>query len=455
MRIICATDFSASAAAAVEAAAALAHLLGDSLDLLHVVQVPAALPLEALAFDETLDRRLSEAASARLAQYRAVLESRGIAVNTIVRFGFADDAIITEAGEGQVRFLVLGTHGRKAAARFFLGSLAERAVRLASCPVLVVPPHPRGALGTGSLTGRPLRILAGFDVSAASEAALAFVRGMTLALPCDVTFVHVYHPLREHARLGIEWPPDLFEADPVVVSVLDRELRPRVGPMSGTGKVELRIRPDWGEDRSSLAWEADLQEADLLVVGRGGRGRRGATTVLSAIRDSHVPVLCVPAAESPRTVPAPEPLRRVLVASDLSDHAPAAAAAAYRLMRGCGGIVDILHVVAPRAGGLDQQQREELDHRLRALAPPGMSAHGISTRVSVVESPSPAEAIVQAVHRLGADMVVVATHGRSGLARAVLGSVADMVVRTSPKPVLVVAPEVAAGTAPESTHGAR
>jgi nucleotide-binding universal stress UspA family protein len=56
-----------------------------------------------------------------------------------------------------------------------------------------------------------------------------------------------------------------------------------------------------------------------------------------------------------------------------------------------------------------------------------------------------AEGILDAVRRAGADLVVMATHGRTGVARAVLGSVADAVVAAAPVPVLLVHPQPAAG----------
>ena len=62
--------------------------------------------------------------------------------------------------------------------------------------------------------------------------------------------------------------------------------------------------------------------------------------------------------------------------------------------------------------------------------------------IEIVEG-RPQEAICEVAHRLNVDVIVMATHGRSGLKRAVLGSVADHVVRSSPGiAVLVVRPEV-------------
>jgi nucleotide-binding universal stress UspA family protein len=60
----------------------------------------------------------------------------------------------------------------------------------------------------------------------------------------------------------------------------------------------------------------------------------------------------------------------------------------------------------------------------------------------LIWSGDPAAAILQAAHDLDADLIVMATHGRKGIDRLILGSVAERVVRESPKPVLTVKPRM-------------
>jgi len=57
---------------------------------------------------------------------------------------------------------------------------------------------------------------------------------------------------------------------------------------------------------------------------------------------------------------------------------------------------------------------------------------------AIVRLGDPRDAILQTAEELGADLIVMGTHGRRGISRALLGSVAEMVVRTSPVPVLTV-----------------
>lgn len=72
--------------------------------------------------------------------------------------------------------------------------------------------------------------------------------------------------------------------------------------------------------------------------------------------------------------------------------------------------------------------------RVRELA----EGKGVQVESATLEEASPAEQIVEAANRAGADQIVMASHGRSGLARMFVGSVAKEVLERSPVPVLIV-----------------
>jgi nucleotide-binding universal stress UspA family protein len=347
-----------------------------------------------------------------------------------------DDAIITRAREIGADLLVVGTHARKGAARFFIGSVAERTVRHAPVPTVVVPPSYEGALARASRPDRPLRVTAGVDASPASAAALEWLRALGRVTACDVRLVHLYRPSREHERLGLD-PPDPFEADPEVVAVLSRDLGARVREHLGRSDVPLRVRPTWGAEEAPLAWEAESDDADLLVI---GNSQRRHSVTLGTTRGSRVPVVCVPAVPTVEAAPRLEPVRAVLVTTDFSQTGDAAVAQAYRLVARGGGDVTLVHVAEPgKPGlGLDEDRREEIETCLLGLVPEAVDAHAVRTRAFVAVDSSPGEAILKAIHRFDPDVVVMSSHGRSGVGRAVHGSVTEHVVRASAKPVLVV-----------------
>lgn len=93
-------------------------------------------------------------------------------------------------------------------------------------------------------------------------------------------------------------------------------------------------------------------------------------------------------------------------------------------------------VVAELAEDVVEAERETAAKELQGVAE-SIRAAGAAQVDIAVEEGSPGQAIVDTAVREGCDLIVMATHGRSGLKRAVLGSVADHVLRQAPCPVLL------------------
>ncbi|MFA7249488.1 MAG: universal stress protein [Dehalococcoidia bacterium] len=83
-----------------------------------------------------------------------------------------------------------------------------------------------------------------------------------------------------------------------------------------------------------------------------------------------------------------------------------------------------------------RRSRDERQQRLEQLAAEHLA--GLDCGVHVIASDSAAEAIVEQARTLDADAIIIGTHGRSGLRRVLMGSVAEAVLRNSPVPVLMV-----------------
>lgn len=141
-------------------------------------------------------------------------------------------------------------------------------------------------------------------------------------------------------------------------------------------------------------------------------------------------------------------MKRILHPTDFSECAQRAEAEAAALLRETGGELLLLHVAvdAPLFNegffGLVEPQRvyeaqrawaqTALDGRVAALGREGITARAL------IRTGVPAEEIVRATGDEGCDMIVIGTHGRAGLDRFLLGSVADRVLRTARCPVLTV-----------------
>jgi nucleotide-binding universal stress UspA family protein len=426
--IVCATDFSKESKAVVSTAASFSKLLGLPVQLLHLFDVPATYSPDVLDQD-AIDELRRSAESSMDAEAEA-LRAAGIVVKTSVEYGAPSD-IARHARSVDASLVVVGTRGRKGAAHFFLGSVAEQTIRKTPCPVVVVPAAPVGKLGE-ACQGTPLKIVAAIDLSAGSDAALAWLRGLLERTPCEIHLVHLYAPAREHARLGFD-PPEPFETNPEVVQVLARDLRAHVHAQLGTD-FALRIRPNWGGEDDPIAWEAETDGADLLVI---GTSQTRHSTALATVRGAHLPVICVPRGPAAPAVEALAPVKTVLVVTDFSPSGNLAVPQAYRMIPGAGEVV-LAHVAKPDGFGIEQGRREEIENCLLGLVPSDIDRRGIHTRTFVTADGPPGDAIIKAIRRFAPDLVVMAGQGATATRNGGYGATTDEVVSRSPKPVLVV-----------------
>ena len=137
--ILVATDFSEASEHALEYAHTLAHSMGGRLHLLHVVPDPvlASAWSEAYAYDLTaLGERLRTQAEQEIA--KRARSFGDVAVTTEVVIGNPAATIAATAAKRGVDMIVMGTHGRSGFSHLFVGSVAERVVRCAPCPVLTI-----------------------------------------------------------------------------------------------------------------------------------------------------------------------------------------------------------------------------------------------------------------------------------------------------------------------------
>jgi nucleotide-binding universal stress UspA family protein len=138
MKIIHPTDFSECAEQARALAVQLARALGAELILLHVA-VEAPLFREGLTPARELERVFEEQREwARRALEERAAETRGQGIPTLTRVvtGAPHREIVETARREGAAFIVMGTHGRGAIERFFLGSVAARVIRAAPCAVV-------------------------------------------------------------------------------------------------------------------------------------------------------------------------------------------------------------------------------------------------------------------------------------------------------------------------------
>jgi len=144
--ILSPVDFSLPSDEALQTAAALALQFGSRLDLLHVVPALPKLPSSVSIFKEgEYENELHKDAAQRLSKLAEDLAKRGIRATTAV--GTANDVgmeIVRVAEHDAADLIVISTHGMTGWHRLAFGSVTEKVVRLAQCPVLVLRAHPAG-----------------------------------------------------------------------------------------------------------------------------------------------------------------------------------------------------------------------------------------------------------------------------------------------------------------------
>jgi nucleotide-binding universal stress UspA family protein len=144
--LLVATDFSDASEAATAYAFQLARTLNAKLYLLHVVpesdvQVMRALRghLQSHIEPDTLIQTYYADADKRLAQLVESAQAADLVQECLIVTGQPASEIISWASAKQAQIIIVGTHGRSGINRVMMGSVAEHVLRLATCPVLVVP----------------------------------------------------------------------------------------------------------------------------------------------------------------------------------------------------------------------------------------------------------------------------------------------------------------------------
>ena len=139
-RILVPLDFSPSSMAALQTACDLAHRFQAPIDLLTVVEPlpPSADLLLASSFEQ-----VGEQARAELANL--AVPDPLLTVRKITRIGYPAQVITDYAEQAGIDLIVIGTHGRTGLSHLLMGSVAERVVRTAPCPVFVARVPPKAA----------------------------------------------------------------------------------------------------------------------------------------------------------------------------------------------------------------------------------------------------------------------------------------------------------------------
>jgi nucleotide-binding universal stress UspA family protein len=277
-------------------------------------------------------------------------------------------------------------------------------------------------------------VLVGTDFSLSSDEALRAARRLADDLDTDLMVCHVL-PEVMHIRMLF---PQFRGVDSVfqksIAAKAAEAMNRQLDAVYGGERREASVVIDSGSADAGLLSQADASEAGMIVLGPGRVADR-------VVRHARVPVLV---ARSPLHGP-------VIGTTDFSDPSLPALETAAAEARRRHTALHLLHVVdagvyalaglaemgfpGPSSGGFD------MPGNLRAAARAHMQASfdrfGVDGEVHAVSGRAP-EAIIAHARRHRAQLVVVGTHGRTGLARLTLGSTAERVLERALCSVLIV-----------------
>jgi nucleotide-binding universal stress UspA family protein len=236
---------------------------------------------------------------------------------------------------------------------------------------------------------------------------------------------------------------------PIPHDTLQDLLAPEGDPPQHVDLGALTIAQEQREDESppdAIVSYADDRDIDVIVAGT--HGRRGLQRLLigsvaeEVLRTASCPVLTVRGEEERA---ADGSVRNILVPVDFSEASMEALRHAKELALTYGAQMTLLHaveeVVYPSAYGIEPtnmpgpQVIDRVEQNLAELARTELGYEHVVVEANVGYAPS---TILDYANGHDIDLVVIATHGRTGLERMLLGSVAERVVRRSPAPVFVV-----------------
>lgn len=230
------------------------------------------------------------------------------------------------------------------------------------------------------------------------------------------------------------YTPETETLEPTLGAEAERQAQERVeAARASLGDLACATEVRLGADPArSIAAAAEELGADVIVMGR--RGRRGLArwmlgdATAKTIGYAPCSVLMVPRESALWH-------KRILVASDGSRYGEAAARAAGRLAQLDDLPLSAVSVVAPSHGPARRQEAEGAITRIQHE----LGARGLTVGGQVLDG-RPDQAIVAAAVSLAADLVVVGSHGRTGLEKMLMGSISERVLNQAQCPVLVVKP---------------
>ena len=265
-------------------------------------------------------------------------------------------------------------------------------------------------------------VLVTTDLSPGAAVALPLARRLGQALDLPTELLHVVH-----APVLL---PAFTRAPELDAQDAEERLRETIAALGPGSPVRAEVRLANNVVEAIVARAVELDAPFLVVAGSGKSGwqrLRLGSTVHALLRHLARPIVCVPATSTPPRAAG----GRLLVTSDLSDLSRRALAPSAALARALGMPLTLVAVSSGPAEEVDAWGRA-----LRGLAA-DLASTGLDAQAEVIGASAVPAAIIERASAPDVAMLCMASHGRSGFKRLLLGSVVEAVLPGSPVPVAV------------------
>ena len=292
-RILCPVDFSGHSRVALDYATALARWYEAEVVALHahaVAMVPATIGAfpAATAVGVPLTR---EEIEHDLDHFVRPVVAAGVKTTTAVATGGAAKSILEAAEKLPASLIVMGTHGASGFERLVLGSVTEKVLRKAKCPVLVVTRHADAPSGTAVLFRR---ILCAVDFSPCSNSAVSYALSLAEESGGAVTFLHVVEGFDEEPLSSAHFNVPEYRRH---LQLAAEEKLQALVPDDTRSWCDCKTVVRSGKAYREILATAKTLDADLIILGVRGRNAVDlalfGSTTNHVVRGADCPVLTV------------------------------------------------------------------------------------------------------------------------------------------------------------------
>ncbi|MGH9358235.1 MAG: universal stress protein [Terriglobia bacterium] len=258
-QILCPVDFSEVSKKAFEYAVSLAQRYKAKLYVQHSIEPVTVFSYESFPGWSEMYEILKSGAETSMSELMSLPGSQAVHPEPSILVGTPSESILNFAEKKSIDLIVMGSHGRRGMDRFVMGSVTDRVLRKAKCPVLAVRKPAHDFIKPGSEDAVQLRkITLGTDFSDHALRAFDYALSLAMEYQAELTLVHVLEDIPHDKELQPE------------IDRLTREMEAAI-PADASNWCTVKTVVRIGKPYQEIIQLATESQADLIVLGIRGR----------------------------------------------------------------------------------------------------------------------------------------------------------------------------------------